>query len=76
MRKPLEFMCEFLPVEFFPIMYLFFMHRIQLGQPATVKVAANLVRLLAYNNKVGAHISLFKSILIKNVWIAILDKKR
>ncbi|KAK6927775.1 Proteasome, subunit alpha/beta [Dillenia turbinata] len=24
---------------------------IQLGQPATVKVAANLVRLLAYNNK-------------------------
>ena len=28
------------------------MDRIQLGQPATVKVAANLVRLLAYNNKV------------------------
>lgn len=26
--------------------------RIQLEQPATVKVAANLVRLLAYNNKV------------------------
>ncbi|KAK3017777.1 hypothetical protein RJ639_002849 [Escallonia herrerae] len=25
--------------------------RIQLGQPATVKVAANLVRLLSYNNK-------------------------
>ncbi|PNY01624.1 proteasome subunit beta type-6-like protein, partial [Trifolium pratense] len=25
--------------------------KIQLGQPATVKVAANLVRLLAYNNK-------------------------
>lgn len=28
------------------------MYRIQLGQPATVKVAANLVRLLSYNNKV------------------------
>jgi hypothetical protein len=26
--------------------------RIQLGQPATVKVAANLIRLLAYQNKV------------------------
>ncbi|XP_068646983.1 proteasome subunit beta type-6-like [Aristolochia californica] len=26
-------------------------HAIQLGQPATVKVAANLVRLLSYNNK-------------------------
>jgi 20S proteasome subunit beta 1 len=25
--------------------------RIQLGQPATVKVAANLIRLLAYQNK-------------------------
>lgn len=28
------------------------MYRIQLGQPATVKVAANLVRLISYNNKV------------------------
>uniref|UniRef100_A0A7N0TWK6 Uncharacterized protein n=1 Tax=Kalanchoe fedtschenkoi TaxID=63787 RepID=A0A7N0TWK6_KALFE len=27
------------------------MTRIQLGQPATVKAAANLVRLLSYNNK-------------------------
>lgn len=27
-------------------------NRIQLGQPATVKVAANLVRLLSYSNKV------------------------
>ncbi|GAB2297480.1 hypothetical protein Dimus_031583 [Dionaea muscipula] len=26
-------------------------HRIQLGQPATAKVAANLVRLLSYNDK-------------------------
>lgn len=26
--------------------------RIQLGQPATVKVSANLIRMLAYNNKV------------------------
>ncbi|KAL6008165.1 proteasome chaperone 1 [Asimina triloba] len=26
-------------------------HTIQLGQPATVKVAANLIRLLSYNNK-------------------------
>jgi hypothetical protein len=30
-----------------------FVCRIQLGQPATVKVAANLVRLLSYSNKVG-----------------------
>ena len=30
----------------------FYLCRIQLGQPATVKVAANLVRLLSYNNKV------------------------
>jgi hypothetical protein len=28
------------------------MCRIQLGQPATVKVSANLIRLLAYQNKV------------------------
>ncbi|CAN8255372.1 unnamed protein product [Cochlearia groenlandica] len=25
--------------------------RIQLGQPATVKVSANLIRMLTYNNK-------------------------
>lgn len=31
---------------------LFLIYRIQLGQPATVKVAANLTRLLSYNNKV------------------------
>lgn len=30
----------------------FFGCRIQLGQPATVKVSANLVRLLSYQNKV------------------------
>ncbi|KAE8673044.1 Proteasome subunit beta type-6 [Hibiscus syriacus] len=31
----------------------YFLHQntIQLGQPATVKVAANLIRLLSYNNK-------------------------
>lgn len=32
--------------------FIFYVYRIQLGQPATVKVAANLVRLLSYNNKV------------------------
>lgn len=34
-----------------------FTYRIQLGQPATVKVAANLVRLLSYNNKVWFYCS-------------------
>lgn len=33
------------------VRYFLHQHTIQLGQPATVKVAANLVRLLAYNNK-------------------------
>ncbi|CAA0808180.1 Proteasome subunit beta type-6 [Striga hermonthica] len=33
------------------VRYYLHQHTIQLGQPATVKVAANLVRLLAYNNK-------------------------
>lgn len=33
-------------------MIFFFSCSIQLGQPATVKVAANLVRLISYNNKV------------------------
>lgn len=31
--------------------------RIQQGQPATVKVAANLIRLFAYNNKVCIYYS-------------------
>ncbi|KAJ4960478.1 hypothetical protein NE237_020388 [Protea cynaroides] len=33
------------------VRYFLHQHIIQLGQPATVKVAANLVRLLSYNNK-------------------------
>ncbi|KAL9267844.1 Proteasome subunit beta type-6-like protein [Drosera capensis] len=33
------------------VRYFLHQHTIQLGQPATVKVAASLVRLLAYNNK-------------------------
>ncbi|KAJ3679255.1 hypothetical protein LUZ60_017266 [Juncus effusus] len=33
------------------VRYFLSQHTIQQGQPATVKVAANLVRLLAYNNK-------------------------
>ncbi|CAL5434773.1 unnamed protein product [Camellia sinensis] len=33
------------------VRYFLHQHTIQLGQPATVKVAANLVRLLSYNNK-------------------------
>ncbi|CAI9099041.1 OLC1v1035801C1 [Oldenlandia corymbosa var. corymbosa] len=33
------------------VRYYLDQHTIQLGQPATVKVAANLVRLIAYNNK-------------------------
>ncbi|KAL3533209.1 hypothetical protein ACH5RR_006730 [Cinchona calisaya] len=33
------------------VRYFLHQHTIQIGQPATVKVAANLVRLLAYNNK-------------------------
>ncbi|GER36145.1 proteasome subunit beta type [Striga asiatica] len=33
------------------VRYYLHQHTIQLGQPATVKVAANLVRLLSYNNK-------------------------
>jgi len=36
----------------FTSLRVFYLCRIQLGQPATVKVAANLVRLLSYNNKV------------------------
>ncbi|KAF3640937.1 Proteasome subunit beta type-6 [Capsicum annuum] len=34
------------------VRYFLHQHTIQLGQPATVKVAASLVRQLAYNNKV------------------------
>ncbi|XP_073116394.1 proteasome subunit beta type-6 [Elaeis guineensis] len=33
------------------VRYFLHQHTIQLGQPATVKVAANLVRLLSYQNK-------------------------
>ncbi|XP_044361869.1 proteasome subunit beta type-6-like [Triticum aestivum] len=33
------------------VRYFLHQHTIQLGQPATVKVASNLVRLLAYQNK-------------------------
>ncbi|KAK3019830.1 hypothetical protein RJ639_005132 [Escallonia herrerae] len=33
------------------VRYFLHQHTIQLGEPATVKVAANLVRLLSYNNK-------------------------
>ncbi|CAD6339536.1 unnamed protein product [Miscanthus lutarioriparius] len=33
------------------VRYFLHQHTIQLGQPATVKVAANLIRLLAYQNK-------------------------
>ncbi|KAK4391929.1 Proteasome subunit beta type-6 [Sesamum angolense] len=33
------------------VRYFLHQHTIQLGQPSTVKVAANLVRLLSYNNK-------------------------
>ncbi|MFQ6650880.1 hypothetical protein Gotur_023400 [Gossypium turneri] len=33
------------------VRYFLHQHTIQLGQPATVKVAANLIRLLSYNNK-------------------------
>ncbi|CAM8961315.1 unnamed protein product [Rhodiola kirilowii] len=33
------------------VRYFLHQHTIQLGQPATVKAAANLVRLLSYNNK-------------------------
>ncbi|KAL7096267.1 hypothetical protein ACP275_10G070300 [Erythranthe tilingii] len=33
------------------VRYYLHQHTIQLGQPSTVKVAANLVRLVAYNNK-------------------------
>ncbi|KAF8407359.1 hypothetical protein HHK36_006487 [Tetracentron sinense] len=33
------------------VRYFLHQHTIQLGQPATVKVAANLVRMLSYNNK-------------------------
>ncbi|KAJ9167564.1 hypothetical protein P3X46_019186 [Hevea brasiliensis] len=33
------------------VRYFLHQHTIQLGQPATVKVAANLVRLISYNNK-------------------------
>ncbi|CAH8283577.1 unnamed protein product [Eruca vesicaria subsp. sativa] len=34
------------------VCYFLHQHTIQLGQPATVKVSANLIRMLAYNNKV------------------------
>ncbi|KAG6411595.1 hypothetical protein SASPL_129678 [Salvia splendens] len=34
------------------VRYYLHQHTIQLGQPATVKVAANLVRMVSYNNKV------------------------
>ncbi|KAK8620169.1 hypothetical protein V6N13_066651 [Hibiscus sabdariffa] len=33
------------------VRYFLHQHTIQLGQPATVKVAANLIRLLSYSNK-------------------------
>ncbi|KAL4332234.1 hypothetical protein GQ457_07G036950 [Hibiscus cannabinus] len=33
------------------VRYFLHQHTIQLGQPATVKVAANLIRLISYNNK-------------------------
>ncbi|XP_077216166.1 N-terminal nucleophile aminohydrolases (Ntn hydrolases) superfamily protein [Tasmannia lanceolata] len=33
------------------VRYFLHQHTIQLGQPATVKVASNLIRLLSYNNK-------------------------
>ncbi|KAG6414256.1 hypothetical protein SASPL_126974 [Salvia splendens] len=33
------------------VRYYLHQHTIQLGQPATVKVAANLVRMVSYNNK-------------------------
>ncbi|KAI9192734.1 hypothetical protein LWI28_027149 [Acer negundo] len=33
------------------VRYFLHQHTIQLGQPATVKVAANLIRLIAYGNK-------------------------
>ncbi|KAL0833812.1 hypothetical protein Bca101_085701 [Brassica carinata] len=33
------------------VRYFLHQHTIQLGQPATVKVSANLIRMLAYNNK-------------------------
>ncbi|KAK6152136.1 hypothetical protein DH2020_014771 [Rehmannia glutinosa] len=33
------------------VRYYLHQHTIQLGQPSTVKVAANLVRLISYNNK-------------------------
>ncbi|CAI9760567.1 unnamed protein product [Fraxinus pennsylvanica] len=33
------------------VRYFLDQHTIQLGQPSTIKVAANLVRLLSYNNK-------------------------
>ena len=33
------------------VRYFIHQHIIQLGQPATVKVAANWIRLLSYNNK-------------------------
>ncbi|RWV97283.1 hypothetical protein GW17_00039943 [Ensete ventricosum] len=35
------------------VRYFLHQHTIQLGQPSTVKVAANLVRLLSYQNKVS-----------------------
>ena len=34
--------------------FLLYFFRIQLGQPSTVKVASNLIRLLSYENKVRA----------------------
>ncbi|KAF2532295.1 hypothetical protein F2Q70_00033365 [Brassica cretica] len=36
------------------VRYFLHQHTIQLGQPATVKVSANLIRMLAYNNKINS----------------------
>jgi len=46
--------------------------RIQLGQPATVKVAANLIRLLAYQNKVCS--IAFQHRLLKHSFTFLIDK--
>ena len=51
--------------------------RIQLGQPATVKVSANLIRMLAYNNKVQAFVFfLFKAAVCLAVLLAILTQNK
>nr|ACF79027.1 unknown [Zea mays] len=46
------------------VRYFLHQHTIQLGQPATVKVAANLIRLLAYQNKVCS--IAFQHVLLKH----------